>query len=110
MNAASERFDATSLFTGRRSTGELFEADKQGMLKWLKTITVYTHASMFDMVQMLSHLLRRLFFVIEKGDEIGDSLFEVDAVLPQCIVGIDHQRLSAGPLGFMNWHREFILG
>ena len=110
MNATSEDFNAASLVVGGCSTGELFKTDEQGVLEGFEAISVYTHTGMFDVVQVFPHLLSRLFFVVEKGNEIGDCLFEVDAVLPQGIVGIDHQRLSAGPLCFLNGHRESILG
>lgn len=46
-----------------------------------------------DLIEMTAHFFRGVSLVIEMRDKIGDRLFKMNHVFPQCVIGIDEQGL-----------------
>jgi hypothetical protein len=68
----------------------------QRMGEAVQPITVLDDALALDFVQHLSDLLRRVFLMIQKRDEVGNRPLKVNVVFPKRIVSVDEQMLARG--------------
>jgi len=46
-------------------------------------------------VENLANLLGRIFVMVQKGYKAGYGAFEINIVLPQCVIGVDKQGLRS---------------
>src|SRR5262249_32025989 len=87
---------------------EVLEGIDQCGAKAGESIAVLDYAAALDLDQLRVNLLGRVVLVVEKRDELGDRLVEVDVVFPERIVGVDEQRLGLGDDGQPGWRGKGV--
>jgi hypothetical protein len=69
------------------------ESLDQCVAKTVQPVAVTDNALALNVVQNLSHLVRRVLLMIQKRNEIRNRAFEINVVFPKSVIGIDEQRL-----------------
>lgn len=64
------------------------------MRKTVQTISVSDDAFPFNIVKYLAHLRRRVFVMIQKGNEVRNGALKIDVVFPKGVVRINEQMLG----------------
>ena len=73
--------------------------------KAAQTITMSGDRSVLATVQVFANFCGGMDFMVEVRDKSGDRSLKVNIVLPQCVIGIDKQRLSGA-----HCYRRFLAG
>ena len=75
--------------------GKLFKGRNQRMGEAVQSISVLHNRIPLSIIQNFPYLLRRVFAMIKKRNEASDGALEINIVLPERVIGIDEQGLSA---------------
>jgi hypothetical protein len=46
--------------------------------------------------------------VIQEGDKLGDRTLEINVVFPECVIGVNHQRLARCFQVITNRHAQTV--
>src|SRR6266850_3560580 len=65
------------------------------MSEAMQPVSMADYALTLHIVQNLANLFGRVFVMVQKGYETGNGAFEIDIVFPQCVIGVDEQRLRS---------------
>src|SRR5215469_11010022 len=95
-------------FRGDRVCGQLLEGVDERVSEAVQSVSMLDDAFALDVVQNFAHLFGSEPMMIQERNKPADGALEVDVVLPERVVGVDEESLSAIGCGIerRSWHQS----